>query len=86
MTQYRGYKKRTSKYGVEPISVEETKTYGKVIIDDMLVREFPDGNVIEILKKNDKVEILEKVDSKWVQVTTPSGRVGVAGSQNIMEE
>lgn len=93
MTRHRGYKEKTSKFGlvdelVDQIieEVERPKVYGYVKVDHMVVRETPDGMVIEVLEKNDKVEILEKLDSKWVQVSTPSGRIGVAGTQNITEE
>lgn len=93
MTRHRGYKEKTSKFGVvdnlvEQIieEVERPKVYGYVKVDHMVVRENQQGMVIEVLEKNDKVEILDTLDSKWVQVSTPSGRIGVAGIANIEED
>lgn len=93
MTRYRGYKDKSSKSGVmeslmeNPYrSIEAPKIYGKVAIKDLLVRQNPTGPVIEIVKEGTRLEILENLDSKWVQVTTPSGFTGVAGSQFIVRE
>ena len=93
MTRYRGYKERPSKSGAmdsiieNPYkSIEAPKVYGTFMIKDLLIREDPNGKVIEVVKEGTKLEILEKLDSKWVQVTTPSGFTGVAGAQFIKEE
>lgn len=93
MTRYRGYKDKSSKSGAmesfidSPYrSIEAPKVYGIVMIKDLLIREDPNGKVIEVVKEGTRLEILEKLDSKWVQVTAPSGFTGVAGAQFIKEE
>lgn len=86
MTRYRGYKENTSKSGATYKALEKPKQYGIVLVQDLLVRENPKGKVVDIVHEGDKLEILEELDSKWVQVTTPSGLYGVAGLQYLRKE
>lgn len=88
MTRHRGYKEKTSKFGENFIQVdvpEMPKKFGETTKVDVIVREDPNGKVVEVLKeKGTRVQILNFVDSKWVQVTTPSGITGVCGAGYIM--
>lgn len=93
MTRYRGYKRETSKFGEtehfeeKPYeAIEKPKVYATVDIKDLIVRTSPQGEVACVLHQGDKVEILETVDSKWVQVAAPSGITGFAGSQFLTKE
>ena len=93
MTRYRGYKEKPSKSGVADLfeskpyeSIEIPKVYGFVDVKDLLIRKSPQGDVVHVAHKGDKLEILDTLDSKWVQVATPSGLTGVAGSQYITKE
>ena len=92
MTRHRGYREKPSKYGEELNAyldsiLETPDAYGKTIKKDVIVRESPEGKVVDVIFfEGTRVKMLKKLDSKWVQVTTPSGLTGVAGAQFIKEE
>lgn len=85
MTRYRGYKRETSKSGEAEYSERNTR-YAVVDVQDLLIRDVPNGKVVTIVHKGDKVEIIDYADSIWVRVATPSGYTGYAGSRFLVKE
>ena len=86
MTRRRGYfnnREETSKSGENDFQMP-VKTYAKSTVKDLLVRNSTEkGHVLEILPKDSKLEVINVLDSKWVQVVTPSGIAGYVGAKNI---
>lgn len=52
---------------------KETVLRGKVVnIDNLRVRELPDGNVLGLITRNSIVNVLEDVDDVWFKIESPA--------------